>query len=80
VKGTSMSDETRAPRTPDDYLEQIMALLGVTSSVDAYNRVSELVQRQPIVWHDGQGRLSVAPMTVRQIVQVIGALEGLTVK
>ena len=75
-----MSDETRTPRSPDDYLEQIMALLGVTSSVDAYNRVKEMAALRPVVWHDKQGRLGVAPMTVRQVVQVIAALEGLTVK
>ena len=75
-----MSDETRAPRSPDDYMEQIMAELGVTSSVDAYNRVKDLAALRPVVWHDGQGRLSVAPLTVRQVVQVIAALEGLTVK
>lgn len=76
-----MSDETRAPRAPDDYLQQIMAELGVTSSVDAYNAVKDLVQRQPLVWHDGNGRLGVAAgLTVRQVAQVIGALEGLTVK
>ena len=72
-------DETRAPRTPDDYMAMIQAELGVTSSVDAFNAVKDLVQRQALVWHDGKGGLGVAPLTVRQVVQVIGALEGLKV-
>ena len=75
-----MSDETRAPRAPDDYMAMIQAELGVTSSVDAYNRVKELASLRPVVWHDGKGGLTVAPLTVRQVFQVIAALEGLTVK
>lgn len=71
---------TRAPRSPDDYLEQIVALLQVTSSVDAYNAVKELTDLRPLVWLDASNGLRMSPMTVRQIVQLITALEGLTVK
>jgi len=75
-----MTNETRAPRTPDDYMQQIMDLLGVTSSVDAFNRVKELHDAKPIIWTDSAGKLSIAPLTVRQIMQLIAALEGLTVR
>lgn len=70
---------TRQPRSADDYLEQIMAVLNVTSSVDAYNAVKTLVEMRPLVWLDTSNGLRMSPMTVRQTMQLIGALEGLQV-
>jgi len=58
----------------------IMQLLGSETMADAYSKVSALVAKTPIVATDPEGRLFFAPMNVRQIMQLITALEGLTVK
>ena len=74
------TDDTRQPRSPEDYTTMIMQLLGSETLADAYSKVSALVAKTPIVATDPEGRLFFAPMNVRQIMQLITALEGLTVK
>ena len=72
--------ETRQPRSPEDYATMIMQLLGSDTMADAYSKVSALVARKPLVVMDAEGRLYIAPLTVRQVMQIMTALEGLTVK
>ena len=74
------TDDTRQPRSPEDYATMIMQLLGSETMADAYSKVSALVAKTPIVATDATGKLYFAPMNVRQIMQLMTALEGLTVK
>lgn len=73
-------DDTRQPRSPEDYATMIMQLLGSETMADAYSKVSALVARKPLVAVGADGKLYFAPLTVRQIVQLMTALEGLTVQ
>ena len=73
-------DETRQPRSPEDYATMIMQQLGATTMADAHSKVAMLVTRKTLVAVDGDGKLYFAPLTVRQIMQLMTALEGLTVK
>lgn len=72
--------ETDTPITAEQALDEVKGLLGANTTGDALRVLRELVQRQPLVWHDGQGKLGIASMTVRQVVQLVAALESLTVK
>lgn len=73
-------DETRQPRSPEDYATMIMQQLGANTMADAWSKVATLTTRKPLVAVDGDGKLYFAPLTVRQIVQLMTALEGLTVQ
>ena len=75
-----MDDETRQPRSPDDYMAQIIALLGVNTSADAFQRVKDMRDAKAIVTVDPDGRIAIAAgLTVRQVYQVISALESVKV-
>jgi len=73
-------DETRQPRSPEDYATMIMQQLGANTMADAWSKVATLTTRKTLVAVDGDGKLYFAPLTVRQIMQLMTALEGLTVK
>lgn len=75
-----MDDEMRAPYGADDYMQQIMDLLGVTTSSDAFERVKDMRDAKSIVTLDPAGRIAIASgLTVRQIYQIIAALENIKV-
>ena len=73
-------DETRQPRSPEDYATMIMQQLGATTMADAWSKVATLTTHKPLVAVDAEGKLFFAPLTVRQIVQLMTALERLTVQ
>jgi len=73
-------DETRQPRSPEDYATMIMQQLGANTMADAWSKVATLTTRKTLVAVDGDGKLYFAPLTVRQIVQLMAALERLTVQ
>jgi len=73
-------DETRQPRSPEDYATMIMQLLGSETMADAYSKVSALVAKTPIVATDPEGRLFFAPMKVRDVSLLIAALENMQIK
>jgi len=73
-------DETRQPRSPEDYATMIMQQLGANTMADAWSKVATLTTRKTLVAVDGDGKLYFAPLTVRQIMQLMAALEGLTVQ
>ena len=76
-----MDDETtRQPRSPEDYANMIMQQLGANTMADAWSKVATLTTRKTLVAVDGDGKLYFAPLTVRQIVQLMAALERLTVQ
>ena len=76
-----MSDEpTRQPRSPEDYANMIMQQLGSDTMADAWSKVATLTTHKTLVAVDGDGKLYFAPLTVRQIVQLMAALERLTVQ
>ncbi len=76
-----MDDETtRQPRSPEDYATMIMQQLGANTMADAWSKVATLTTHKPLVAVDGDGKLYFAPLTVRQIMQLMTALEGLTVQ
>jgi hypothetical protein len=69
--------------TDDEAIEQIKALLGANTLIDALRTVrewKEVVKVRPVVWTGDDNALHVAPLTVRQTLQLITALEGLQVK
>jgi hypothetical protein len=69
--------------TDDEAVEQIKALLAANTLIDALRTLrewKEVVAVRPIVWTGDDNALHVAPLTVRQTVQLITALEGLQVK
>lgn len=75
-----MTEETRAPHSPDDYMQQIMNLLGVNTSADAFQRVREMRDAKVLVSVDANGRINIASgLTVRQVYQIITALESVKV-
>ena len=71
-------EETRQPRSKEDYAAMIMQLLKATTMADAYNRVSQLTAIAPVVWvRVDNGQLEAAPdLTVGRTFQVIRFLEG----
>ena len=73
-------DETRQPRSPEDYATMIMQQLGANTMADAWSKVATLTTRKTLVAVDGDGKLYFAPLSVRQIIQLMTALEGLTVQ
>jgi hypothetical protein len=73
-------DETRQPRSPEDYATMIMQQLGASTMADAWSKVATLTAHKTLVAVDGDGKLYFAPLTVRQIMQLMTALEGLTVQ
>jgi len=58
----------------------IMQQLGANTMADAWSKVATLTTRKTLVAVDGDGKLYFAPLTVRQIVQLMAALERLTVQ
>ena len=50
-------DETRQPRSPEDYATMIMQLLGSDTMADAYSKTSALVARKPLVAVDAECKL-----------------------
>lgn len=61
-------------------MQQIMDLLGVNTSADAFERVKDMRDAKPIVTVDATGRINIASgLTVRQVYQVIAALENVKV-
>lgn len=75
-----MTDETRFPMNDEQMRDELLGLLKVNTMTDALRVVREMADKQPLVWLRPDGNLGVASLTVRQVVQVIGVLEGLTVK
>ena len=73
-------DETRQPRSPEDYATMIMQQLGANTMADAWSKVATLTAHKPLVAVDAEGKLFFAPLSVRQVVQLMTALEGLTVQ
>lgn len=74
----------RGPMTEQMMIDEIKGMLGANTLVDAVRILRELKESmaalKPIVSVDSEGRLHFAALTVRQIVQLMTALEGLTVK
>lgn len=66
--------------TNDQLFDELSALLQVDDPGEIIAAVREFSGLRPLVWTDSANGLHVAPLTVRQVVQIIGALEGLTVK
>ena len=58
----------------------IMQQLGASTMADAWSKVATLTTHKPLVAVDAEGKLFFAALTVRQIVQLMTALEGLTVQ
>ena len=76
-----MNDElTRQTYDADALVGQIVTLTKANTLTDAVQRVQELVDVRPLVWLGADNSMHVAPLSVRQIMQIITALEGLTVK
>lgn len=76
-----MTDEqTRQPRSPEDYATMIMQTLAANSMAEAYSKVSELAAIKPLVWVRPDGAIQIVPMKVRDVAALIAALEGLTVQ
>jgi len=71
-------DETRQPRSPEDYATMIMQQLGANTMADAYSKVSALMTIRPVVWRRvDNSQLEVAPdLTVGGTFAVIRFLEG----
>ena len=71
-------DQTRQPRSPEDYATMIMQLLGSDTMADAYSKVSALMTIRPVVWRRvDNSQLEVAPdLTVGGTFAVIRFLEG----
>ena len=72
------TDDTRQPRSPEDYATMIMQLLGCETMADAYSKVSALMTIRPVVWRRvDNSQLEVAPdLTVGGTFAVIRFLEG----
>jgi hypothetical protein len=69
--------------TDQEAIEQIKDVLGVNTLIDGLRKLREwreVVKVRPVVWTDDDNNLRVAPLTVRQTVQLIAALEGLQVR
>ena len=78
-----MNAEPRGPMTDDEAVDQIKALLDANTLIDALRTLrewKEVVNVRPVVWTGDDNALHVAPLTVRQTLQLITALEGLQVK
>ena len=70
--------------TDEQILDELRGLMAAETNAEALAAVRTMRDRnlhlaQPIVWQDTAGTMHVAKLTVRQVVQVIGALEGLQV-
>lgn len=75
--------EPRGPMTEPEMIEEIKRVLEVNTLIDGLRRLrewKEVVKVRPVVWTDADNNLRIAPLTVRQTVQVIGALENLQVR
>jgi hypothetical protein len=69
--------------TDDEAVDQIKALLDANTLIDALRTLrewKEVIKVRPVVWTGDDNALHVAPLTVRQTLQLITALEGLQVK
>jgi hypothetical protein len=71
--------------TPEQMLDELCGMANAATPADALEAVRSAVARnaqiaQPLVYLDPAGKMNVAPLTVRQIMQIIAALEGLQVK
>ena len=73
------TDDTRQPRSPEDYATMIMQLLGSETMADAYSKVSALVARKPLVVVDGEGKLYFAPLKFKEVSLLITALENMQI-
>lgn len=75
--------EPRGPMSEQEMIEQIKTIMDANTLIDAMRTAAEwkaLVSLKPVIWTDSAGALHVAPLTVRQTMQVIAALEGLKVQ
>lgn len=68
--------------TDQQAIDEIKGLLGANTLIDALRTLREwreLISLKPIVSTDSSGMLHIAPLTVRQTMQLLAALEGLQV-
>lgn len=66
--------------TDTQAFEEIAGILGATTPGEAVQRVRDLTAIKRLVGVDNAGRLVVTPgLTVKQISQLVVALEGLTI-
>lgn len=70
--------------TNEQIIDELCGLMAVKDGGEALAQVRIMRDRnlqlaQPLVWSDAGGVLHVAPLTVRQIMQLITALESLQV-
>ena len=70
--------------TPEQLIEELCGLMAVKDGDEALAQVRVLRDRnmqlaRPLVWIDAGGALYVAQLTVKQVNQVVTALEGLQV-
>lgn len=73
----------RGPMTEQQMIDEIKGTLDVDTLTDALRVLREMranAALKPIVSVDDAGKLYFAPLTVRQIMQLMAALEGLTVQ
>ena len=66
--------------TAQQAIEELTGILNCDTPGEVVARARELAAVTPLVWHDERNGIHVAPLTVRQIVNLIAALEGLTVR
>jgi len=76
--------EPRGPMSEEMMIDEINGMLDANTLIDAVRILRELKESmaalKPIVSVDTEGRLHFAPLTVRQVVQLMAALEGLTIQ
>lgn len=70
--------------TNEQLIDELCGLMAVKDGDEALAQVRIMRDRnlqlaQPLVWQDAAGVLHVAPLTVRQTMQLIAALESLPV-
>lgn len=78
------SVEPRGPMSEEMMIDEIKGLLDANTLIDAVRILRELKESmaalKPIVSVDTERRLHFAPLTVRQTMQLMAALEKLTVQ
>lgn len=71
--------------TPEQILDELCGMMAAETPAEALEAVRTMRDRnmqiaQPLVYLDPAGKMNVAPLTVRQVMQIVNALEGLQVK
>lgn len=71
-----MESEIMAPKTDEEVITNIKAMLGVDTLIDAERAIKKLTSKRVLISADAAGNLYMASMTAGSLVKIVGTLQS----